>query len=557
MADSKQPKSPLARAQYLAPILFLASFTACGRERAPATAQEEAPPPASTARGPEDSLPFEEPAGDPGIRPVPRAELPAPAKASGSSDRRSVLGELDEYAKKHGGRARGIFIDLESGQTLAEVDANHAVNPASTQKLITAAAALELLGPGYTFSTELRGEIKEDGPSSVTLVGGGAPDLETSDLLLFAHALRSRGITQIGDIYVDQSRFDGRFVPPAFEEQPGEWAAFRAPVSALALARNTVSLHVVSTKKGEPAKVWLDPPGVSVLAGQVKTRDAQDGDKVIWELAPQADAPELSSKVSGGLGAGLGHRSYQRRLHDPLLSPGLAFRELLKESGATVEGKVVLASQAQGSAKPELITRVRSKPLSVLVRELGKDSDNFTAEMLALALSQADGGAANAPWSTERGVLRMKKWLEEVGIDTSGLTLRNGSGLFGANLVTCQALARVLEKMAAHSAASPEFMSQLAIGGSDGTLRNRFVSGALSQKVRAKTGTLADTIALAGYLLRGEGRRPIVFCTIVSGVRGRHTEVRGRIDRALQSFESQVKAGPAAADKPKAVRTEP
>lgn len=468
-----------------------------------------------------------------------------------------MLGELDEYARKHGGRARGIFIDLESGQTVAELDANHAVNPASTQKLITAAATLELLGPGFTFSTELRAQVKEDGPSSVTLVGGGAPDLETSDLLVFAHALRARGFDRIGDIYVDQSRFDGRFVPPAFEEQPGEWAAFRAPVSALALARNAVSLHVVPTKVGESAKVWLDPPGVSVLSGEVKTLEAKAGDKVIWELAPQADKPELGSRVSGGVGAGLGHRSYQRRLDNPLLSPGLAFRELLKESGLRVEGEVLLGSQAEGAPKPELLTRTRSKPLSVLVRELGKDSDNFTAEMLALALSQVDGGAQSAPWSTERGVSRMKKWLEEVGIDTSGLTLRNGSGLFGANLVSCNALARVLEKMAAHSAVAPEFMSQLAIGGSDGTLRKRFVSGPLSQKVRAKTGTLADTIALAGYLLRGDGRRPVVFCTIVSGVRGRHTEVRARIDRALQAFEPLVAPRSSAPEKPKAAPSEP
>lgn len=107
---------------------------------------------------------------------------------------RSALSDLDEYAKKHGGRARGIFLDLESGETLGELDAKVPVNPASTQKLITAGATLELLGPGYTFTTELRADLSKDSEApAVTLVGGGAPDLETADLLLLVHALRARG----------------------------------------------------------------------------------------------------------------------------------------------------------------------------------------------------------------------------------------------------------------------------------------------------------------------------------------------------------------------------
>lgn len=450
---------------------------------------------------------------------------------------RSALSDLDEYAKKHGGRARGIFLDLESGETLGELDAKVPVNPASTQKLITAGATLELLGPGYTFTTELRADLSKDSEApAVTLVGGGAPDLETADLLLLVHALRARGLQRLGAITVDQSRFDGRFVPPAFEEQPSEWAAFRAPVSALALAKNTITLHVLPRSSGESAKVWFDPPGLAEVQGQVKTLEPKEGDRVIWELTPKDDGTTLLSRVSGGLGAGQGHRSYERRLDNPLLSPGLALRALLTEAGISVDKEVSLRSTRSGGPEAELVTRLRSEPLSVLVRELGKDSDNFTAEMLTIALSQTDGQGDDVPWSTERGTLRMKKWLIDSGIDASRLTLRNGSGLFGANLVSAEALARVLEKMAARSFAAPEYLSQLSIAGSDGTLRKRFVSGPLSQRIRAKTGTLADTIALGGYVLREDGRLPIVFVTIVSGVRGRHTEVRSRIDRAVASL---------------------
>lgn len=486
-----------------------------------------------------------------------RALSDAPRGAAPDAER-SALAALDEYAKKHGGRARGIFLDLESGRTVDELDANVPVNPASTQKLLTAAAALELLGPGYTFTTELRSELGADSKvPSLVLVGGGAPDLATSDLLLLVHALRSRGVERVQTISVDQSRFDGRFVPPAFEEQPAEWAAFRAPVSALALAKNTLSLHVFPRVSGENAKVWFDPPGLGDVQGEVKTLEAKSGDRVIWELSPKGDGTHLVSRVSGGLGADLGHRSYERRLDNPLLAPGLALRALLAQSGVQTDKDVVLRSGARGDRAPELVTTIRSAPLSVLVRELGKDSDNFTAEMLTIALSQTDGQGAELPWSTGRGIARMKKWLTDSGIDASPLTLRNGSGLFGANLVSAEALARVLEKMAAHSFTAPEYLSQLAIAGSDGTLRKRFVSGPGAQRIRAKTGTLADTLALAGYVLREDGRLPLVFVTIVSGVRGRHTEVRTRIDRAIASLLSLAESKKSVPGAPKGSASAP
>ena len=159
--------------------------------------------------------------------------------------------------------------------------------------------------------------------------------------------------------------------------------------------------------------------------------------------------------------------------------------------------------------------------------------------MLLIALSQLEGsgeGVAQRPWSTSRGLVVLKKWLEDRALTAEGLQLKNGSGLFDANRLSPRILARVLRLMLDRPGVYAEFLGQLALGGQDGTLKHRFEKGTLAGRVRAKTGTLKDVTALAGYVLRADGRPPIVFAFLVSGVAGRHDEARRRIDRTLGSM---------------------
>jgi len=432
-------------------------------------------------------------------------------------------------------------LDLRTGQTLFALDAATPVNPASTQKLLTAAAALSLLGPQFRFKTEL---WVERGPTPkatrMTLVGGGAPDLTLADLREWVDLLSLSGVHATSELVVDQSLFSGGPWPPAYDEQPGEWAAFRAPVSALALERNSITLHVIpSAKAGEKSFAWLSPPGLSTLSGEVNTADKSSGDRVRWDLSVSEAAPGLVSKLGGSLEALSSPRSYSRRIDDPSLTAGLAFRALLPKVGGQEPPSVKLGKLSPGGA--ERLGQHRSAPLANLVRELGKDSDNFTAEMLAIALSGSNAGS-EAAWSTQRGMTALRAWLEKLGLSLNGIVLRNGSGLFGANKVSCELLVGVLTQMVRGSSVSPEYLSQLAIGGVDGTLRERFGRAAWAERVRAKTGTLRDTDALAGYLFASERGLPIVFSLVVSGVSGQHGEARRRIDRVVAAL-AQIEAG--------------
>src|SRR5690606_38066936 len=99
------------------------------------------------------------------------------------------------------------------------------------------------------------GTVRDDAIERLVLRGHGDPSLEEHGLWRLAHALKSRGVRRVDSLLVDQSFFDDQFVPPAFDQQPDEWSAFRAPISAIALARNTVTLNVIPRRANTEARV--------------------------------------------------------------------------------------------------------------------------------------------------------------------------------------------------------------------------------------------------------------------------------------------------------------
>ncbi len=485
--------------------------------------------PTASAVPPESPAAEEREAGD-DAAPSPASSAPLPRRVVAPFDARALeraAGELAAWAKKKSGHVGVIVLDLESDKTLFEASASEAVNPASNQKVLTAAAALHGFGPAYRFTTELYATSGEARVDALVLRGDGDPSLDVEGLWKLARAARQQGLKRVGTIYVDQSRFDDQYVPPAFEQQPNEWASFRAPVSAVSLAENTVTLNVLPGKSGEPAKFWFEPPGAVTSTGKIETREKGAADGVTWKLAAEApgSAAHLLSTVGGGLGEGLGRQRYPRRLEDPRLVPGFALKELLSELGVTVEGDVRLGKT---EAKTQLAF-LRSEPLSQLLYQVGKYSDNFYAETVLKALGAKTSGQ---PGSTEAGARAILSWLMRSRIDATGIVVKNGSGLFDANRVSPRVLAEALAAAYRDPAIGSEMVAQLAIGGVDGTLHKRFAKYGGTRAVRAKTGTLRDVTALSGYVLAPGGREPIVFSLVASGVAPH--EARARIDAVVE-----------------------
>ena len=465
--------------------------------------------------------------------------VPATATATPTLDAtkvRAAVADLVKDAKGWGGTASAMVVEVASGAVVAAAEEHAAMNPASNAKLATAAAALRLLGPEHRFLTGLYGKRSGERVGALVLRGFGDPTLTSDDLAALARNLKERGVRKVGDVLVDQSYFDDVFTPPAFAQQPNEWAPFRAPVSAVAVDANTVLVTARPSEDGKPATVKVSPPGVAVVAGTVRTTKKGDPEKLGVSMsasaaggAGAAGAPGgLTIKVSGHLPEGGAPMTIARRLEDPRLAPGFALKAALVAAGVEVTGDV----RQGGEKERALLASHRSDSLSHVLARLGKDSDNFVAEMVFKALA-SEKKARPGTFSGAAEVVTSE--LRALNAFEPGCVVANGSGLFDANRTTAAATTALLRNGYLDSKVGPELVAHLAVGGVDGTLRSRFKAWSKARAVRAKTGTLHAVFALSGYVLSPPGKSPLAFALFVNGAPGKAGPARAAMDKVVDA----------------------
>ncbi len=424
-------------------------------------------------------------------------------------------------------------MEIDSGTVWAAYGEHTPLNPASNAKVFTAAASLALLHGSFRYQTTLSGALKGssvDGP--LVLRSNGDPSLATEDLYGLVRDLVARGVKKIeGDIVVDQRFFDGENTPPAFEQQPNEWAYFRAPVSAVAVNENTITLHVRPTSEGQNAVVSFDPPGFVDAEGAVKTK-GEGADTV--GLALSANGKRLSAKLSGAVAEDAKLLHYVRRVEDPTLLAGYALKAVLEDRGIKVTGEV---KAGQGGGKANTLAHHESLPLSTLLYSLGKQSDNFYAEMVFKTLG---GEKKGRPAKSVDAAGVVTKWLQDGNMLEPGTVIKNGSGLFDANRVTAHGVALVLRDAWNDPTRRAEMVAQLSIGGVDGTLHKRFKSRSKHMAIRAKTGTLDDVIALSGYVLAPPGKSPVAFSIMFNKVAGKGGAARSAADELVEKIHDRL-----------------
>jgi D-alanyl-D-alanine carboxypeptidase/D-alanyl-D-alanine-endopeptidase (penicillin-binding protein 4) len=333
----------------------------------------------------------------------------------------------------------GSCAAVEVDGVLALSDAiDTAVTPASALKLFVAAVALDVLGPSYSFTTEVRAEIVGGAVGSLYLVGGGDPLLASSwypddqrfvrypqqpatSLEALADAVVQAGVTQVaGNVVGDGSRYDAELYPPTWP------IAFRA-----------------------------------VEGGPVGGLVANDG---------------------AVLGIGV-------RTNDPALGAAEEFVRLLRERGVVVVGQAT-----SGGTPPELaaIAAVSSAPLSEVTRHMLTTSDNNSAEMMLKEI----GVATRQAGSRVSGVAAVVDTLTRWGVSIEGFEMVDGSGLSRENKVTCRTVLQLLDRFDERTV----FFQGLPVAGRSGTMVQYFVGDPLEARLVAKTGSLTGVKALAGYV---------------------------------------------------------
>ncbi|MDX6358837.1 MAG: hypothetical protein QOH37_1891 [Nocardioidaceae bacterium] len=382
-----------------------------------------------------------------GPLPVRTVARPAPAgQPAASAVRRVLAGPLADPALA---KIRAVVAPL-AGPALLTQGSGPAM-PASTLKLVTATAALHVLGPDHTFATRVVRQGR-----SVTLVGGGDPFLSDraakvgtpSDASLqvlarrTADRLKAAGLTRV-DVGYDASLFSGPDLSP-------HWPA-------------------------------------GYLTDQVVSRIT-----ALW-----ADEGVAADK--------------SRRVDDPAATAAADFASYLDADGVRVAGSPRDRAAPRGAQE---LARVTSVPLSDIVERVLETSDNEGAEVLARQVGLAVSGRG----SFTAGVAGVRKTLGDLGIALHGARWYDGSGLSRDDRLDPRTLVAVLQLAA--SGDHPELrpvLTGLPVASFTGSLQDRFEQTRGGGWVRAKTGTLRGTSALAGLATDARGRL-LVFAFVSNHV---------------------------------------
>jgi D-alanyl-D-alanine carboxypeptidase/D-alanyl-D-alanine-endopeptidase (penicillin-binding protein 4) len=388
-------------------------------------------------------------------------------------------------------------------------NAERAMNPASTIKLLTTYAALELLGPAYRWSTEAwAGGSLRDGVLAGDLVlrGRGDPKLTLENFWLLLRDLRARGVRDIrGDLVLDRSFFAaGEFDPGRFDDQPTR--PYNTGPDALLINFKAIRLHFIPDTEARTVRVLAEPPLPQVQVVNQLSLDATGacGDWVgKLKLDARGDSNSARLAFGGAFPASCGERVRNFSVLGHTQYALALFRELWREQGGTLSGTV-----RDGTAPPEarLVTTLQSPGLSEIVRDINKFSNNVMARQLYFTLGAE---AAGAPASSDKSGRVIRQWLAGKGLSFPELALENGSGLSRVERISARNLGELLIA-AFRSAVMPELMASLPVAAVDGTLKKRFAGADVAGQAHIKTGSLAGVRAIAGYVLDARGRRVAV-----------------------------------------------
>ncbi len=407
---------------------------------------------------------------------------------------------------------------LDADKPLLSHNADAALNPASVMKLVTSFVALNQLGPGYVWKTD----VWADGPlregvleGDLVIKGYGDPTLTLERMWLLQRELRARGIRHIrGNLVLDLSDFElPASDPGAFDGEP--LALYNAAPGALVANFNATTLRLKPA--GNVIRIEPDValPGVTVRSDITLTdNSACNG----WKdaLAPAIPDPgRRELVVAGRYPRGCGEQTLSLNLFEPAVTFDFLFRGLWAETGGTLAGQTV---PGMAPDTPPLL-RFESPPLTNALTLLNKYSNNLMTRNLFLTLGAEVYGA---PATLDKSADAVRADLEQNGISTRKLVLENGAGLSRIERISADALNQLL-RAAYRSPLFAEFESALPIAATDGTLKRRFKGSTLTGNAHLKSGTLRDVSALAGYVDAGNGRR-VSFVMLVNHPRANRSE---------------------------------
>ncbi len=396
-----------------------------------------------------------------------------------------------------------VVLPMEGGDAVAEWDGDRALIPASVMKAVTTATALQILGPDYVFETRLF--LKGD---DLVIVGGGDPTLGSTSLTVdfegWVKALKNAGVSEIrGDVIGDGSRFESR---RAVNDWP--WGDvgnyYGAGPSGLNFHMNSFRVTFAPGVVGKSASlrsVWPKPPGV-VFENFMKTGPAGSGDRGYVYGGPGAKRMSFRGSVPAG-----GEFSIRGALPDPALLCVESLRDYLETEGIAVLGQALVEKREVRGLKPLAVTK--SPSLLKIIEGTNRRSVNLYADSIFKALTTSG--------TTEASSWKLREHWKKQGVDLTGFTIHDGSGLSPRGTVTARQIAEILRLARKHATGDQFYRS----------LPSRFGG-------RAKSGSMTRVRSFGGYFVAKSGKE-FVFVVMVNN---QVSSVSGAIDRVVLGLKN-------------------
>jgi D-alanyl-D-alanine carboxypeptidase/D-alanyl-D-alanine-endopeptidase (penicillin-binding protein 4) len=418
--------------------------------------------------------------------------------------------------------------DLVSDFVLFDLRGDAPLNPASNNKLLTSAAALELLGQDFRFET--RALLHE---RTLYLVGEGDPTLDLLGLRTLANDItRNVDVAALERIVIDDLAFSPRTLAPGFSDA-GVGVSYQAPSGALSLEFNTVIVTASAPKGSTRVDVTLAPPSTHLVVDNQASSVRGRSNLVIRTYAGlEADGEartvvELTGKLRRGVTVPV-----RRRVGDPGLYTGGALALLLSE-GTGRDPLPVSRGAAPGlDERPAVLASRPSPPLRDIVDAGLAWSNNFIAEQILRTLG---GRLTGEPGDWDNGSEVVLAYWQALGHSPNSLVFENGSGLSDRGRVTATALVDLIA-VANRVHGQSGLVSALPVAGAEGTLRARLRRS--GKRVRAKTGTMDGITGLSGVITAEDGTPQVAFSILINVREGSTTAASKRskaADRIVMS----------------------
>lgn len=396
-----------------------------------------------------------------------------------------------------------VVRDTVTGESLVAMNPEVPRNPASVMKLLPTYAALDILGPAYTWKTR----AWADGPvvggvlkGNLYLEGGGDPLLTVERWWRFVTDLRQSGLRVVeGDVVIDDEHFAPTSERPGdFDGQP--WRTYNVLPYALLVNLQSAEFTVRPDAERQHIDVSVSPfpSNLKVENRLVATDKRCIGRNRSFRLATPDDDPDTVI-VSGTISSHCPPQTERYVVMRPADYAYGTFRQLWEQQGGSIGGGMRRGPVPQRGE--ELLVQ-ESMTLGEIIRVTNKYSSNVMARTLVLTLAAEKAGS---PATVAAGETTINEWLRGRGLEFPELALANGSGLARGARISGDSLVRLLLD-AWKNRYAPEFLASMALGGLDGTLRDRFDRLAEDGRIRMKTGTLNGVSSVAGYVTGRSGR---------------------------------------------------